>query len=64
MEITGTEGALILDDAQRDNWLNTVSSGQVFPMSTMPGETWITCSPAAMGPETIHFLEACISTGP
>ena len=24
IEITGTEGALILDDTQRDNWLNTV----------------------------------------
>src|SRR5918999_911019 len=38
IEITGTEGSLFLDDSQRDNWLNTVSGGQVFPMSTMPGE--------------------------
>jgi predicted dehydrogenase len=40
IEITGTEGALILDDTQRDNWLNTVKHGQEFPMSTMPGE-WV-----------------------
>ena len=31
IEITGTEGALILDDTQRDNWLNTAKEGQVFP---------------------------------
>ena len=34
LEITGTEGALILDDTHRDNWLNTEKTGQVFPMST------------------------------
>ncbi|HEX5868328.1 MAG TPA: Gfo/Idh/MocA family oxidoreductase, partial [Beijerinckiaceae bacterium] len=38
MEITGTEGALILDDTHRDNWLNTVKDGSQFPMSSMPGE--------------------------
>ena len=38
IEITGTEGSLFLDDTQRDNWLNTVSEGTRFPMSTMPGE--------------------------
>ena len=38
IEITGTEGSLFLDDTQRDNWLNTVSDGTRFPMSTMPGE--------------------------
>ena len=27
VEITGTEGALILDDTHRDNWLNTVAEG-------------------------------------
>ena len=31
VEITGTEGALILDDTQRDNWLNTVNDGQRVP---------------------------------
>jgi myo-inositol 2-dehydrogenase/D-chiro-inositol 1-dehydrogenase len=64
IEITGTEGALILDDTQRDNWLNTVTSGQQFPMSTMPGEQVGEVFAGGMGPETIHFLEACIRDTP
>jgi len=64
IEITGTDGALILDDTQRDNWLNTVASGQQFPMSTMPGEQVGDVFAGGMGPETIHFLEACIRDTP
>jgi len=64
IEITGTEGALILDDTQRDNWLNTVANGQQFPMSTMPGEQVGEVFAGGMGPETIHFLEACIRDTP
>ena len=64
IEITGTDGALILDDTQRDNWLNTVDSGQQFPMSTMPGEQVDHVFAGGMGPETIHFLEACIRDTP
>ncbi|MGH6737797.1 MAG: Gfo/Idh/MocA family protein, partial [Bradyrhizobium sp.] len=64
IEITGTEGALILDDTQRDNWLNTVKDGQQFPMSTMPGEQVGEVFAGGMGPETIHFLEACIRNTP
>ena len=64
IEITGTDGALILDDTQRDNWLNTVSKGQEFPMSTMPGEWVDDVFAGGMGPETIHFLEACIRNTP
>ena len=60
IEITGTEGALILDDTHRDNWLNTVQDGTRFPMSTMPGEQVDHVFAGQMGPETIHFLEACI----
>ena len=62
IEITGTEGALFLDDTQRDNWLNTEKDGQHFPMSTMPGEWVDHVFAGGMGPETIHFLEACIKT--
>jgi myo-inositol 2-dehydrogenase/D-chiro-inositol 1-dehydrogenase len=62
IEITGTEGALVLDDTQRDNWLNTMANGQVFPMSTMPGEQVGEVFAGGMGPETIHFLEACTVT--
>jgi predicted dehydrogenase len=64
VEITGTEGALILDDTHRENWLNTVSGGQQFPMSTMPGEQVDHVFAGQMGPETIHFLEACIMDRP
>ena len=64
MEITGTEGALILDDTHRDNWLNTVQDGQRFPMSTMPGEQVDHVFAGQMGPETIHFLEDCLLDRP
>jgi predicted dehydrogenase len=64
IEITGTEGSLFLDDTQRDNWLNTVKEGQVFPMSTMPGEQVDHVFAGQMGPETIHFLESCILDRP
>ena len=64
IEITGTEGALILDDTHRDNWLNTVAEGTRFPMSTMPGEQVDHVFAGQMGPETIHFLESCILDRP
>ncbi|WAJ28047.1 Gfo/Idh/MocA family protein [Antarcticirhabdus aurantiaca] len=64
IEITGTEGALILDDTQRDNWLSTVSEGTRFPMSTMPGEQVDHVFAGQMGPETIHFLESCLLDRP
>src|SRR5580704_12773111 len=57
IEITGTEGSLFLDDSQRDTWLNTVSEGTRFPMSSMPGEQVDHVFAGQMGPETLHFLE-------
>jgi predicted dehydrogenase len=64
IEITGTEGALVLDDTQRDNWLNTVADGTQFPMSTMPGEQVDHVFAGQMGPETIHFLESVMLDRP
>jgi myo-inositol 2-dehydrogenase/D-chiro-inositol 1-dehydrogenase len=64
IEITGTEGALTLDDTARDHWLNTMTGGQQFPMSTMPGEQVDHVFAGGMGPETLHFLEACIRNTP
>ena len=64
IEITGTEGALILDDTHRDVWLNTVADGTRFPMSTMPGEQVDHVFAGQMGPETIHFLESCLLDRP
>lgn len=63
IEITGTEGALMLDDTSRDNWLNTVADGTQYPMSTMPGEQVDHVFAGQMGPETIHFLEAVLLDG-
>src|SRR5689334_869875 len=60
IEITGVDGALVLDDTARDHWLNTEKTGQVFPMSTMPGEQVDHVFAGGMGPETMHFVEACI----
>jgi myo-inositol 2-dehydrogenase/D-chiro-inositol 1-dehydrogenase len=60
IEITGTEGSLVLDDTSRDNWLNTMENGTVFPMSTMPGEHLDHMYAGQMGPETLHFLEAVL----
>ena len=39
-------------------------TGQVFPMSTMPGEMVDHVFAGGMGPETLHFLEACIRDTP
>ncbi|HYZ45925.1 MAG TPA: gfo/Idh/MocA family oxidoreductase, partial [Xanthobacteraceae bacterium] len=41
-------------------WLNTVAGHTQYPMSTMPGEQVDHVFAGQMGPETIHFLEACI----
>ncbi|QPM90479.1 Gfo/Idh/MocA family protein [Pseudooceanicola algae] len=60
IEITGTEGSLVLDDTARDHWLNTVEGGTQFPMSTMPGEHLDHVYAGQMGPETLHFLESVL----
>lgn len=64
IEITGTEGQLFLDDTHRDKWMNLVSSGTQYPMSTMPGEQVDHVFAGQMGPETIHFLECVLKDEP
>lgn len=64
IEITGTEGALFLDDTHRDKWLNTVEGGTRYPMSTMPGEQVDHVFAGQMGPETLHFLECVLKDQP
>ncbi len=64
IEITGTEGSLFLDDTHRDHWMNTVSGGTQYPMSTMPGEQVDHVFAGQMGPETIHFLESVLLDRP
>src|SRR2546430_14455632 len=58
IEMIGTEGAIMVDDSQRDVMLNTVQKGMQLPMSTMPGEVVDHTYAGAMAPETVHFLEA------
>ena len=41
-----------------------MADGTRFPMSTMPGEQVDHVFAGQMGPETIHFLEACILNRP
>jgi predicted dehydrogenase len=49
IEITGTNGALVLDDTQRDNWLSTEKTGQVFRCRPCRASRSTMCSPAAWG---------------
>jgi myo-inositol 2-dehydrogenase/D-chiro-inositol 1-dehydrogenase len=64
IEITGSEGALIIDDTHRDVWLSTMEKGTVFPLSSMPGEQVDHVYAGAMGPETLHFLDAVVFDRP
>jgi predicted dehydrogenase len=58
IEVTGTEGMLIIDDTHRDVILNTMENGIRLPMSTMPGEQVEHVFAGPMHNEGIHFLEA------
>ena len=58
IEFVGSEGALMIDDSHRDVILNTMGSGMVLPMSTMPGEQVGHVFAGPMAAETIHFAEA------
>jgi myo-inositol 2-dehydrogenase/D-chiro-inositol 1-dehydrogenase len=64
IEIVGSEGALVVDDTHRDVWLNTMSAGSVFPLSTMPGEQVDHVYAGGMGPETLHFLDCVVQDKP
>jgi scyllo-inositol 2-dehydrogenase (NAD+) len=58
IEFVGTEGALLIDESHRDIILNTMKSGMVLPLSTMPGEQVGQVYQGPMQAETIHFIEA------
>src|SRR5258708_4012440 len=64
IEVTGTEGALIVDDTHRDVMLNTVSKGMQLPMSTMPGEFVDHVYAGPMATATIPFLDAVATDKP
>ena len=58
IEFVATEGALLIDDTHRDIVLNTMKTGMVLPLSTMPGEQVGHVYQGPMEAETIHFIEA------
>jgi len=58
IEITGTDGMLVIDDTHRDVIFNTMSNGIQLPMSSMPGESVGHVFAGPMHNETVHFIEA------
>ena len=64
IEMVGTEGAVMVDDTHRDVVLNTMKTGMVLPMSTMPGEPVDHTYAGPMAAETLHFLEAVVYDRP
>jgi len=58
IEVTGTEGMLVIDDTHRDVIFNTLSKGIQLPMSSMPGESVGHVFAGPMHNETVHFIEA------
>ncbi len=58
IEVTGTNGMLIIDDTHRDVIFNTLENGIRLPMSSMPGESVGHVFAGPMHNETVHFLEA------
>jgi predicted dehydrogenase len=58
IEVTGTEGMLVIDDTHRDVIFNTMENGIRLPMSSMPGEPVGHVFAGPMHDETVHFIEA------
>ena len=58
IEVTGTEGMLVIDDTHRDVIFNTMENGIRLPMSSMPGEPVGHVFAGPMHNETVHFIEA------
>ena len=58
IEITGTEGMLVVDDTHRDVIVNTMQKGIQLPMSSMPGERVDHVFAGPMHNETVHWIEA------
>jgi predicted dehydrogenase len=58
IEVTGTDGMLVIDDTHRDVIFNTMENGIRLPMSSMPGEPVGHVFAGPMHDETVHFIEA------
>ena len=58
IELTGTDGMLVIDDTHRDVIFTTMDNGIRLPMSTMPGESVGHVFAGPMHNETLHWIEA------
>ncbi len=58
IEITGTDGMMVIDDTHRDVIVNTMRKGIQLPMSPMPGERVDHVFAGPMHNETVHWIEA------
>lgn len=58
VEVTGTNGMLVIDDTHRDVIYNTMENGIQLPMSSMPGESVGHVFAGPMHNETVHWIEA------
>ena len=58
IEITGTDGMMVIDDTHRDVIVNTMQKGIQLPMSPMPGERVDHVFAGPMHNETVHWIEA------
>ena len=58
VEITGTDGMMVIDDTHRDVIVNTMRKGIQLPMSPMPGERVDHVFAGPMHNETVHWIEA------
>ncbi len=64
IEITGTEGALFLDDTHRDKWLNTVEGGTSIHVDHAGRAGGPRVRRADGTGKTIHFLECVLRDRP
>ena len=64
IEVICTDGALTIDDTNKEVQLNTADQGIKYPMSSMPGEAVDHVFAGPMQEETKHFLEAVVYDRP
>ena len=64
IEVIGSDGALTIDDTNKEVQFNTTENGIRYPMSSMPGETVDHVFAGPMASETLHFIEAVVYDRP
>ena len=64
IEVIGSDGALTIDDTNKEVQFNTTENGIRYPMSSMPGEPVDHVFAGPMANETLHFIEAVVYDRP